>query len=149
MRIVPGEGSEYILVVQEARSGPEYDFVWQVAERRGPCRSLAAIWDVGTLSSGAFAPMQLGEEMRAADVFLFPSVIEGHPQVLGQAAACGLPCIAMNVYRPDFVVDGETSFWSRRRRKLSEKLQVLLTQEELRGSMSRPRCGTREVDWTM
>jgi len=74
--------------------------------------------------------------MRKADVFLFPSVIEGHPQVLGQAAACGLPCIAMNVYRPDFVVDGETGFLVATAPELSERLRMLLTQNEVRRSMS-------------
>jgi glycosyltransferase involved in cell wall biosynthesis len=85
---------------------------------------------------GHLQPLQLGEEMRKADVFLFPSVIEGHPQVLGQAAACGLPCVAMNVYRPDFVVDRETGFLVAATAELSERLAMLLTQEELRRSMS-------------
>jgi len=126
------------LVVQEAAKWPGVRFrLAGGGEEEGPCRSLAASLGCGNVEFlGHLPPMQLGEEMRAADVFLFPSVIEGHPQVLGQAAACGLPCIAMNVYRPDFVVDGETGFLVATAEELSEKLQVLLTQEELRGSMS-------------
>ena len=57
---------------------------------------------------------QLGEEMRRADVFLFPSILEGHPQVLGQAAACGLPAIAMNVYHPEYVLHGKLASWRNR-----------------------------------
>jgi glycosyltransferase involved in cell wall biosynthesis len=49
--------------------------------------------------------------MRKADVFLFPSVLEGHPQVLGQAAACGLPAVAMDLYRPDYIVSGKRGTW--------------------------------------
>ena len=49
--------------------------------------------------------------MRRADLFLFPSILEGHPQVLGQASACGLPSIAMNLYRPDYVLNRESGFW--------------------------------------
>jgi glycosyltransferase involved in cell wall biosynthesis len=69
-------------------------------------------------------------------VFLFPSVLEGHPQVLGQAAACGLPAVAMEKYRPDYVVHGETGYLVKSENELSLKLGLLLTDEELRLKMS-------------
>ena len=74
--------------------------------------------------------------MRKADVFLFPSVLEGHPQVLGQAAACGLPAVAMAKYRPDYVVNGETGYLVESDSELSQKLAWLLSDRDLRLKMS-------------
>jgi glycosyltransferase involved in cell wall biosynthesis len=79
---------------------------------------------------------ELAEEMRNADVFLFPSILEGHPQVLGQAAACGLPAVAMEKYRPDYVVNGETGYLVKSDDELSEKLSLLLTNQDQRLNMS-------------
>jgi glycosyltransferase involved in cell wall biosynthesis len=74
--------------------------------------------------------------MRKAHVFFFPSILEGHPQVLGQAAACGLPVIAMNVYRPDYVLHGETGFLAESDADLTRWLGVLLRDSALRQSMA-------------
>src|SRR5882724_3679707 len=126
------------IAIEEAAKWPNVQFRFAGAgEEEGPCRLLAASLGCGNVEFlGHLSQVQLGEEMRKADVFLFPSVIEGHPQVLGQAAACGLPCIAMNVYRPDFVVDGKTGFLVATVAELSERLRILLTQNEVRRSMS-------------
>jgi glycosyltransferase involved in cell wall biosynthesis len=78
----------------------------------------------------------LAAEMRNTDVFLFPSVIEGHPQVLGQAASSGLPAVAMDVYRPDYVVHDQTGYLVKSESELSQKLSVLLTDHDLRLNMS-------------
>ncbi len=86
--------------------------------------------------------------MRSADVFFFPSILEGHPQVLGQAAACGLPAVAMNVYRPDYVLHGETGFLAESDAELSQKLDVLLRDSELRQSMASAAARhSRKFDW--
>jgi glycosyltransferase involved in cell wall biosynthesis len=92
------------------------------------CRNVSFL---GHLSSSS-----LGEEMRRADVFLFPSTIEGHPQVLGQAAACGLPAIAMKNYQPEFVIDRETGFLVDSDDELNRCLDLLLRSPELRQKMS-------------
>jgi len=78
----------------------------------------------------------LAEEMRKADVFFFPSVLEGHPQVLGQAASCGLPAVAMDLYRPDYIVHGETGYLAKSESELSDKLGLLLGDRDLRLKMS-------------
>jgi len=125
------------LVIQQAARWPSVQF--RVAGRgeteercRALCRKHACrnVFFLGHLSSG-----QLGEEMRRAHVFFFPSILEGHPQVLGQAAACGLPAIAMNVYHPDFVVHGETGFLAESDAELIQYLEVLLRDSSLRQSM--------------
>jgi glycosyltransferase involved in cell wall biosynthesis len=74
--------------------------------------------------------------MRKADVFLFPSVLEGHPQVIVQAASCGLPTVAMEKYRPDYVVNGETGYLVKSEGELSDKLGLLLSDQHLRLKMS-------------
>jgi glycosyltransferase involved in cell wall biosynthesis len=126
------------LVIREAARWPNVRFrMAGQGEEEAPCRALAQELGVRNVEFlGHFGQQALGEEMRRADIFLFPSVIEGHPQVLGQAAACGLPCVAMDVYRPDYVVSGVTGFLVRSEAELSEKLATLLTNLELRQSMS-------------
>ena len=74
--------------------------------------------------------------MRNADVFFFPSDLEGHPQVLAQAAACGLPSVAMNSYRPEFVRDGATGFLVDSEDHLAERLRLLIGDRNLRERMS-------------
>jgi glycosyltransferase involved in cell wall biosynthesis len=127
------------LVIQEARRWPKVQFrLAGRGEEEPPCRALAESLGCRNVDFlGHLSSAQLGEEMRRADVFLFPSMIEGHPQVLGQAAACGLPCVAMAVYHPDYVVNAETGFLVRSDTELSQKLELLLTQPDLRRSMSK------------
>jgi glycosyltransferase involved in cell wall biosynthesis len=125
-------------LVRLAKRWPEVEFrLAGKGEEEEPCRRLAAELGCGNVSFlGHLNPAALGEEMRAADLFLFPSVLEGHPQVLGQAAACGLPAVAMNLYRPDYVVDGETGFLAKSEEDFAEKVEVLVASRELRGRMS-------------
>jgi glycosyltransferase involved in cell wall biosynthesis len=86
--------------------------------------------------------------MRGADIFLFPSVIEGHPQVLGQAAASGLPVVAMEIYRPDYVVNGTTGFLVENDDELAEKLDLLIRDSQLRISMSLAAIAhAQKFDW--
>jgi len=126
------------VVIREAgnRSSVEFRLVGK-GEEEEMCRSLANelgcrnVTFVGHLSQQGVA-----EEMRNADVFLFPSVVEGHPQVLGQAASCGLPAVAMEKYRPDYVVQGETGYLVKSEEELSEKLDLLLSDQDLRLKMS-------------
>ncbi len=126
------------LVIQEASKWPNVRFrLAGRGEEEAPCRSLVERLGCRNVDFlGHLTPSHLGKEMRRADVFLFPSFLEGHPQVLGQAAACGLPCVAMDVYRPDYVVNAATGFLVRSETELSQKLELLLTQPDLRQSMS-------------
>lgn len=126
------------VVIREAANWPSAEFrLVGKGEEEERCRSLASelgcrnVTFVGHLSQPGLA-----EEMRKADVFLFPSVLEGHPQVLGQAAACGLPAVAMEKYRPDYVVNGETGYLVESDIELSQKLGGLLSDADLRLKMS-------------
>jgi glycosyltransferase involved in cell wall biosynthesis len=126
------------LVIREATKWPSVEFrLLGKGEEEGNCRSLAS--ELGCLNVtfvGHLSQQGVAEEMRRADVFLFPSVLEGHPQVLVQAASCGLPAVAMNKYRPDYVVNGETGYLLESENELSQKLGLLLSDDNLRLKMS-------------
>ncbi len=97
---------------------------------------------------GHLSGEKLGEEMRHAHVFLFPSILEGHPQVLGQAAACGVPAIAMNHYRPDYVVPGQTGFLADSDGELAGKLDLVLRNANLRRALSEAAARhAQKFDW--
>ena len=100
------------VLISEAQSWPNVRFrMVGEGEELKPCMALAEQLSCSNVTFLGHLPQaKLAEEMRNADIFLFPSLVEGHPQVLGQAAACGLPCIAMDCYHPDYVVHGETGF---------------------------------------
>jgi glycosyltransferase involved in cell wall biosynthesis len=138
------------LVIQEAVRWPNVHFrVAGRGETEEPCRALCRKHDCRNVSFlGHLSSAQLGEEMRRAHVFFFPSILEGHPQVLGQAAACGLPAIAMNVYQPDYVLHGETGFLAESDADLTQKLDVLLRNSALRQSMASAALRhSRKFDW--
>lgn len=76
--------------------------------------------------------------MAAADVFVLPSYREGFGTVVIEAAACGTPTVATNIYGlSDAVVDGETGLLVpvRDSNKLAEALLFLATNSEKRTLM--------------
>jgi len=128
------------------------DVIFRLAgkgETEARCRQLCRQLSCNNVEFlGHVTSAQLGNEMRKADVFLFPSILEGHPQVLIQAAACGLPSIAMNSYRPDCVKDGETGFLVQCDEELSQRLDLLLTNFGLRRKMAEAAVQlARRFDW--
>jgi glycosyltransferase involved in cell wall biosynthesis len=126
------------IVVEQAarRTDAEFRLAGRGVTEPG-CRSLAKqLGCANVVFLGHLTPAQLGEQMREADVFLFPSALEGHPQVLIQATACGLPSLAMSVYRPDAVVHGETGFLADNDQQLAASLDSLLDCPGLRQKMS-------------
>jgi glycosyltransferase involved in cell wall biosynthesis len=138
------------IMVRQAARWPQVQFrIVGRGEEEGNCRKLAA--DLGCANvtfAGHLTPAQVGEEMRKADIFFLPSILEGHPQVLLQAAACGLPCIAMNIYRPEYVIHEKTGFLLSRDEELGEKLDLLIQRAELRRSMGEAAAvHARQYDW--
>jgi glycosyltransferase involved in cell wall biosynthesis len=128
------------VVIREAAKRPSIEFRLVgkgESEEEKMCRSLVSELRCRNVTFvGHVSQMELAEEMRKADVFLFPSVLEGHPQVLVQAASCGLPVIAMDRYQPDYVVDGETGHLVKSECEISEKLSLMLSDRDLRLKMS-------------
>ena len=59
---------------------------------------------------GAKPQQGILEIMRASDILLVPSRLEGMPKVTLEAAATGLPSIVFNDYRASPVLQGVTGF---------------------------------------
>lgn len=125
-------------VVRAAANFPEAQFrIAGRGEEEENCRELAKELNCkNVVFLDHLSQKVLGEEMRRADVFFFPSELEGHPQVLAQAAACGLPCVAMSSYRAEFVHNGVTGFLVDSESDLAEKLRLLIGDRNLRERMS-------------
>ncbi|MFZ1010445.1 MAG: glycosyltransferase family 4 protein [Candidatus Sulfotelmatobacter sp.] len=125
-------------VIREAARLPGLQFrIAGKGETEKDCRDLAQQLGCGNVSFlGHLSSEKLGEEMRKADVFFFPSILEGNPQVLLQASACGLPCIAMDLYHSDYVVNGTTGFLVETDSNLSQRLDLLAGDGTLRRCFS-------------
>jgi glycosyltransferase involved in cell wall biosynthesis len=139
-----------LLVVKQAARWPQAQFrLAGAGEEEQVCRNLAAELKCGNVEFlGHLSSHALGDAMRQADIFLFPSVIEGHPQVLGQAAACGLPAVAMKIYRPDYVIDGATGFLVDSDDELAGRLDLLIEQPALRHAMAEAAVAhARNFNW--
>jgi glycosyltransferase involved in cell wall biosynthesis len=138
------------LVIEQAARLPNVQFrLAGKGETEGPCRDLAQQLGCRNVSFlGHIDAKGLSEEMRNADIFLFPSILEGNPQVLLQAGACGLPCIAMDLYRSDYVVNGKTGFLVQSDADLSSALDRLIGDAELRNSLSIAAIShTNQFEW--
>jgi glycosyltransferase involved in cell wall biosynthesis len=138
------------LVVREAIRHPECEFrLCGSGEEESACRTLAHENNCKNVHFlGHLNAAQLGDQMRQSHIFFFPSEIEGHPQVLGQAAACGLPCIARSSYHPDFVVDGATGLLVNSDEELSHALATLINDHDLRRRMSSAALQhVKKFDW--
>ena len=138
------------LVVREAARWPQVRFrVAGRGEEEQKCKDLARELQLRNVDLlGHVTQAQLGEEMRSADIFFFPSILEGHPQVLLQALASGLPVIAMKTYHPDSVIDGVNGFLAESDSGLSEKLSLLIGNPELRAAMGEAATrNAQRFDW--
>jgi glycosyltransferase involved in cell wall biosynthesis len=99
---------------------------------------------------GALGAEELRREYQQADVFLFPSVWEGSPKVILEAAACGLPVIARQNYRPETVLDGKTGYLAGSDKDLFVRLEELLSSPERRRAFGEAgRKHILQYDWDL
>jgi glycosyltransferase involved in cell wall biosynthesis len=138
------------LIIRQAACFPQAEFrIAGRGEEEQECRRLAH--DAGCRNVkflGHLSSQQLGEQMREANIFFLPSIVEGHPQVLLQAAACGLPALAMNIYRPEYVVAGQTGFLAEDDEELAAKLGLLIGNLDLRRKMGKAAAmHAMQFDW--
>ncbi len=138
------------LVVRQAARRPDVRFrIAGVGEELETCATLAAQLGCSNVEFlGHLSAAKLGEQMRRADIFFFPSILEGHPQVLAQAAASGLPCVGMKIYRPDFVLDGSSGLLAANDGELAQQLDQLISDRELRLAMGKSAIAhLQKFDW--
>ena len=127
------------LVVREAakHSNVSFRFAGDGEELQNCCGLANELGCKNVSFLGELSQSELGHEMRRADVFFFPSTLEGHPQVLLQAAACGLPVVAMNNYKPEYVIHNLTGLLSQTNEELSANLSFLLENRDRRSAMGK------------
>jgi len=80
------------------------------------------------------------EWLRSADAFVLPSFTEGHPKVLIEAMAAGVPCVASDCAGNRALVrDGDTGllFDPRDPARLAALLERVLTDEALASLLAR------------
>jgi len=60
---------------------------------RGELEALATRLGLDCVFLGTVLHASLPDHMNRADLFVLPSLVEGHPKVLIEAMSCGLPCV--------------------------------------------------------
>jgi glycosyltransferase involved in cell wall biosynthesis len=101
---------------------------------RGDLEALARARQVEIKLPGIVEQAKLPAVYGAADVFVLASFTEGHPKVLLEAMACGVPCIASDCAgNRSLITDGETGllFDPRRPDELAERLRRVLDDPAL------------------
>jgi len=88
---------------------------------------------------GSVSNRELPALLRQCDVFVFPSLYEGHPKALIEAMACGLPTLGTRVQGiQEIITDGENGLLSdTSAASLGESLQRLVVDTELRQRLGR------------
>ncbi len=81
---------------------------------------------------GRLSQPEVSQWMRACDIFVLPSQLEGTPKVTLEAAATGLPCIVFRDYGTPSVLDGVTGFQVKDLDEMTERLWLLLNDDEFR-----------------
>lgn len=82
------------------------------------------------------APLDI---LRHADIFAFPSAYEGFGLALGEANSLGIPAIGFSYAAAvkDLIVDGVTGYLAQDQDQYSEKLEILMKDQELRVRMGK------------
>lgn len=144
----PGKRPEVFLDC--ARQHPEADFTWY---GDGPLR--ASLQDqakseaISNLSfPGQAGPDRLAEAFRNSDLFVMPSKAEGVPKVTQEAAACGLPILAMQYYEPFTVQTGRNGFLAADDDRFKGDLAQLIADPQLRAQMGNASAlMAKDWDW--
>jgi glycosyltransferase involved in cell wall biosynthesis len=93
---------------------------------------------------------QLLDLMRASDIFLLPSRLEGIPRVTLEAAATGLPCVIFRDYQTPSVLDGITGFQVGTTEEMMRALERLIADRSLRHQMgAAARKHVEKFDWDL
>jgi len=116
-----------------AKEIPEVDFIW-IGERyyykdmleKAKNENINNLYLPGRLENN-----KLPEVLSGGDVYLYPSIHEGFPNVVVEAMASGLPVITFSRYGPEAVIDGVTGFIVDSEFEMLKRLRYLLANEKL------------------
>jgi glycosyltransferase involved in cell wall biosynthesis len=111
----------------------------------GDIKALARERGVTIDSLGVIEQAKLPAVYASSDVFVLASFTEGHPKVLLEAMACGLPCVASNCAgNRSIITDGETGllFDPSSPGQLAERLRLVLDDKVLAARLGK---AAREV----
>src|SRR3989344_884804 len=95
-------GIEAISILKSENVGTEY-FIVGAGEQRAELEDFAAEMEVEERIHFLGFVEDAARYLRAFDIFLLPSVKEGMPYVLPEAAAAGLPIVTTTVVNPAFI----------------------------------------------
>ncbi len=140
------------LVLEAARLFPAAEFVLigdgplrPLLERTKEEQGLANVELLRSRSYDDYARLLV-----TADVFLFPSRIEGLPRVTLEAAAAGIPAVVFDDYRAASVVHGTSGFMVATEEEMMASLGRLIGDRELRLRMGAAAAEhARSFDWAV
>lgn len=81
---------------------------------------------------GPLPQSEIARRLRASDVYVLPSRLEGFGKTTVEAAACGLPAVVFDDYETPAVVDGETGYRVASFEQMCARVEELLDDEALR-----------------
>jgi glycosyltransferase involved in cell wall biosynthesis len=119
---------------------------------RGALEAQAAAAGVPVEFAGVVDQARLPAVYAAADAFVLASFTEGHPKVLLEAMACGVPCVASDCAgNRSLVTEGETGllFDPRRPGELAGCLDRVLADRELAAGLARRGRALVERDYDL
>jgi glycosyltransferase involved in cell wall biosynthesis len=86
--------------------------------------------------------------LATADIFFFPSRVEGLGKVLLEAASCGIPILVFDDYETPIVVDDVTGFKVKTFEEMLKRLKELIEDKELRLKMGSAAAEhVKRFDW--
>jgi glycosyltransferase involved in cell wall biosynthesis len=140
------------LVLEAAHRWPNVEFILM---GDGPLRPLLAnristekLSNVSLISTKEYT--EYAKLLVTADVFLFPSRVEGLGKVLLESAASGIPSLVFNDYRAAAVLDGVTGYQVTTFGEMLERLDRLIENEELRLRMGAAAVQhVKQFDWDL
>jgi len=138
------------LVLDAARLWPDVRFVLMGDGALAPLLSERIREEA--ITNAVMVPTQryaaYARELVKADIFLFPSRVEGLGKVLLEASAAGVPAIVFDDYRAPMVIDGVTGYQTKSFEEMKERLGALITGHELRRRMGRAAMDRAQLfDW--
>lgn len=114
-----------------AKETPEADFIWV-----GDGYYMSWLHEkikndniTNLTMAGALIQSEVAKFLPQCDIFLFPGIHEGFPNVIVEAMACGLPVIAFDTYGPEAVINGKTGYVVKSEFEMLEKLKMLISNE--------------------